>query len=161
MPQIKFSYWAHLCIVCMLLGVFYHLKCYLLYVYLIVQAFICSWLHLFVPWLKWWMHLQAYRTNHVHLWAEVWRKATEYGSVVSNSLEIGFSAFFLRTEMREFHFYVGLLYKYSRYHFLKQETSECSFKEIYMGVGVYAYFHSYTLKHLFLSSECSEPTTLS
>ena len=83
------------------------------------------------------------------------------GSVVSNSLEICFSAFFLVTEVREFHFCVGLLYKYNRCHFLNPAISECPFKEIYMGVGAYACLHLYTLMHLFLPSECSEPITLS
>lgn len=69
-----------------------HSKCHFIYGYLIAQSFICSWLHLFVSWLKW-MHLQAYIKNHINRWTEIWRKATE--CILPGSLELCFDTFFL------------------------------------------------------------------
>lgn len=53
-----------------------HLKCHFIYGYLIAQSFICSWLHLFVSWLKW-MHLQGYIKKSPEPINWNWRKATE------------------------------------------------------------------------------------
>lgn len=53
-----------------------HLKCHFIYGYWIAQSFICSWLHLFVAWLKW-MHLRVYIKSHLSLWAGIWRKAAK------------------------------------------------------------------------------------
>lgn len=55
---------------------FTHLKCHFIYGYWIEQSFICSWLHLFVAWLKW-MLLQVYVKNHLSLWAGIWKKAAK------------------------------------------------------------------------------------
>lgn len=87
---------------------FTRLKCHFIYGYWIEQSFICSWLHLFVAWLKW-MLLQVYVKNHLSLWAGIWKKAAKctlqyYFSFFDVLLQhqIQFSIFFSKIEKVSF-----------------------------------------------------------
>lgn len=140
-----------------------HLKCHFIYGCLIAQSFICSWLHLFVAWLKR-MHLQVYIkkiTWAYELEFEGKQQNVPFG-VISRLLELYFSAFFLLKEERGYLFYAGLLYGYNRHCFLKPAIFARSFKEIFVCVCVPVYMHIYISAHTptcFLSCECSKTIT--